>query len=139
MQSYVALGDGQGLPAAGEPAPGNRLRAADLMASGARGDLVVIAACVSGRNEVRPGDELLGFARALLFRGFDALVTALWSFEVQSGRRLLERFLRGWLREGLGRASALAEVQRAFLRGEFGERWRHPYFWGSFFLVGQWD
>lgn len=140
LSSYIALSDGHTL-ANPNAAIGShhRLRAEDLMTAGLKGELALIAACVSGRSEVRPGDELLGWVRALLFRRFESVVTALWSFEVESGRALVERFAQSWLHEGRTKAEALADAQRALLRGQLDERWQHPYYWGSFFLAGEWE
>ncbi len=103
--------------------------------------LVTLSACQTGRNVVAGGDELLGLMRAFLGAGAASLVLSLWAVEDRSTGRLMahfyEKLARGW-----GKGAALRAAQLRFIQGaggsdeEDGALYRHPYFWGAFFLVG---
>jgi CHAT domain-containing protein len=69
-------------------------------------DLVTLSACRSGMSEQRPGDELLGLARAVLYGGAAATVLSLWSVEEVSTGLLMTDFYRR-RGEGVGQAAAL--------------------------------
>ncbi|MEU3457275.1 CHAT domain-containing protein [Micromonospora sp. NPDC006766] len=69
-------------------------------------DLVTLTACRSGMSAHRPGDELLGLARAVLYSGAAATVLSLWSVEDVSTGLLMTDFYRR-LSEGSGHAVAL--------------------------------
>jgi CHAT domain-containing protein len=76
--------------------------------------------------------------RSLLVHRFSGIVTALWEFDTQAGRNLLETFLTLWAIDGLAKADALAEAQRAMICGAVNTAWRHPFFWAPFMLSGDW-
>jgi CHAT domain-containing protein len=43
-----------------------------------RAELVTLSACESGVNERRPGDELIGLTRALIYAGTSSVLVSLW-------------------------------------------------------------
>jgi CHAT domain-containing protein len=55
-------------------------------------DLVTLSACDSGVNERRPGDELIGLTRALIYAGTPSVLVSLWSVHDLSTRLLMEKF-----------------------------------------------
>jgi CHAT domain-containing protein/predicted Zn-dependent protease len=57
-------------------------------------DLVVLSACDSGRNKERPGDELIGLARAWLQAGAPSVLVSLWPVHDLSTCLLMEQFYR---------------------------------------------
>jgi CHAT domain-containing protein len=75
-------------------------------------ELVTLSACETGVNERRPGDELIGLTRAVLYAGTPSVVVTLWSVDAISTSLLMEDFYRALI-EGAGKAAAL---QRAQLR-----------------------
>ncbi|MEJ2555937.1 MAG: CHAT domain-containing protein [Anaerolineae bacterium] len=97
--------------------------------------LVTLSACQSGASAVEGGDELVGFSRAFLYAGAASLLMTWWRVEDHSTACLMDRFYRAIL-AGQRKPAALGQAQLALLRGEEGKRYRHPYFWAPFFLVG---
>lgn len=80
--------------------------------------LLTLSACETGINERRPGDELIGLVRSLLYAGAPSVVVSLWTVNDLSTRLLMERFyecLRGLSTEGatqMTKAEALQAAQR---------------------------
>jgi CHAT domain-containing protein/tetratricopeptide (TPR) repeat protein len=79
-------------------------------------DLVVLAACESGRSRVLRGDEILGLSRSLLYAGTPCLLVTLWEVHEISTRLLMENFFtRPQLDDaasiGFDPALALAQAQ----------------------------
>ena len=68
---------------------------------------VVLAACGLALSDIRPGDELLGFAGALLSVGTSTVIVAVSSVGELAARAAMEDLHRGML-AGLSTASALA-------------------------------
>jgi len=97
--------------------------------------LVTLSACQSGASAVGGGDELVGFSRAFLYAGAASLLMTWWRVEDRATACLMDRFYQALL-EGQRKPTALRQAQLALLRGEEGARYRHPYFWAPFFLVG---
>lgn len=67
------------------------LTAWDLLQTSDLGlELVSLSACDTGLNLVRPGDELLGLLRALLYTGSSSVLFSLWKIEDLSARIFME-------------------------------------------------
>jgi tetratricopeptide (TPR) repeat protein len=98
--------------------------------------LVTLSACQSGASAVGGGDELVGFSRAFLYAGAASLLMTLWRVEDQATTYLMDRFYQTLL-AGQRKPAALRQAQLALLHGQDGDRYRHPYFWAPFFLVGE--
>ncbi len=111
----------------------------DIFNLSLKASLVTLSACQTGRNVVGGGDELLGLMRAFLYAGAASLVLSLWAVEDRSTARLMETFYRK-LAEGWTKGAALQHAQRQFIGeqddGQGSPSYAHPYFWASFFLVG---
>jgi CHAT domain-containing protein len=100
--------------------------------------LVTLSACQSGASVVEGGDELVGFSRAFLYAGAASLLMSLWRVEDQATTQLMDRFYQALL-ANQRKPAALRQAQLALLSGTEGARYRHPYFWAPFFLVGGHD
>jgi CHAT domain-containing protein/tetratricopeptide (TPR) repeat protein len=98
-------------------------------------DLVVLAACQTARGRPRAGEGMIGMSWALAAAGSPATLASQWEVDSESTRRLMVEVHRGWL-AGLSRAEALRRAALA-VRGE--ERYRHPFYWAGFVLIGEGD
>ncbi len=55
-------------------------------------DLVTLSACETGVNEHKPGDELIGLTRSLIYAGAASVLVSLWAVYDLSAALLMERF-----------------------------------------------
>lgn len=94
------------------------LTAEELLGLEMRVALLTLSACETGIHERRPGDELIGLVRSLLYAGAPSVVVSLWIVNDLSTRLIMERFyecLRELSSEGtaqMTKAEALQEAQR---------------------------
>ncbi|MFG3288146.1 CHAT domain-containing protein [Streptomyces sp. NPDC048179] len=98
MRSGIELADG-------------RLTAEDLLRLSLDVDLVTLAACETGLSDRRPGDELIGLTRALLYAGARSALVALWPVDELSTSLLLRTFYTQ-LESGASKAESLRVAQR---------------------------
>lgn len=75
-----------------------------------RADLVTLSACESGVNQIRPGDELFGLMRALIYAGTPSVVMSLWEVEDISTELLMVHFYER-LKAGDTKVEALQKAQ----------------------------
>lgn len=68
------------------------LTAEDFFGMEMKADLVTLSACESGVSDIRPGDELFGLMRALIYAGTPSVVMSLWSVDQISSGILMQRF-----------------------------------------------
>lgn len=96
--------------------------------------LVTLSACESGLGRVASGDEVLGFPRAFLSAGSEALIASLWPVSDESTEVLMST-LYGALAEGRDLQQAMQAGQLAVMRRP---GMAHPFFWAPFNLTGNW-
>jgi len=99
--------------------------------------LVTLSACETALGsgyftETPAGDEFVGMTRAFLGAGSRAVMASLWPVNDESTSLLMMGFYRHLLRKS--DAQALAEAQREFRNAN--PRYRHPYYWAPFIIVG---
>ncbi len=90
------------------------LTAAEIFGLEMRADLVVLSACESGINERKPGDELIGLTRALIYAGTPSVLVSLWRVDDLPTALLIQAFYRA-LANGANKAQALQSAQLALV------------------------
>jgi CHAT domain-containing protein/tetratricopeptide (TPR) repeat protein len=118
-----------------------RLTAEEIFNSELNADLVTLSACESGVNERKPGDELVGLTRALIYAGTPSVLVSLWTVDDYTTSFLMQRFYT-YLASGeiSTKVEALQKAQVDTMR-EIEEKdtrgWK-PHYWAPFTLVGDW-
>jgi CHAT domain-containing protein len=96
--------------------------------------LVTLSGCVTGYNDVHPGDELLGLTRAFLYAGTSSLLVTLWQVGDVAAADQMTAFYENWIRRGMAKVDALRAAQL--------EMWRRAPndvdSWAAFILIGDW-
>ena len=121
-----------------DPSEDGRLEVHEILRLRLRARLVTLSACetalgASYFTEVPAGDDFVGLTRAFLFAGSHSVLASLWKVDDRSTLELMEAFYRH--RERTESAEALVAAQRLMRQGN--GRYRHPYFWAAFVLVGE--
>ncbi len=99
-------------------------------------DLLTLSACNSVTDSKFEGKEFEGLGATFQRKGVKAVLGTLWAVEDESTASLMQQFYkhRGEQRK-MSKAQALQEAQKAMLASE---KWRHPYYWSGFVLMGNW-
>jgi CHAT domain-containing protein len=96
--------------------------------------LVTLSACDTGLGEVKNGEGVYGFRRALALAGAETLVMSLWPVSDQVTRELMTAYYTG-LQQGEGRGEALRQAQLRMIKRHDRQ---HPFYWASFIQSGEW-
>ena len=100
-------------------------------------ELVVASACESGLGRVEAGEGVHGLRRAFLLAGAQSVLISLYKVPDAETQRLIGRFF-GSLKEGRGKLESLRETQLEIIKQRQEDHGAaHPFFWGSFVLVGK--
>ena len=121
--------------AAGKPTNG-LLGLPDIYALDLNADLVVLSACETALGRDIRGEGLLGLTQGFLYAGAKGVVASLWPVTDRATAELMRQFYDYMLRDGLRPAEAL---RRAQLSIAAEQRWKHPYYWSAFVLLGDWQ
>jgi len=99
-------------------------------------DLVVLAACETGRGGLVRGEGVMGLTRAFMYAGASSVAVTLWAVESASAGALNIALFKN-LAQGMTRAEALRHAKLGMISGQEGERYRHPCFWAPLVLFGE--
>jgi CHAT domain-containing protein len=108
------------------------LEAWEIMSLDLHADLVVLSACETARGRVGAGEGMIGLAWALFVAGTPSTVVSQWKVDAASTNTLMLEFHRR-MRAGNSKANAL---QQATLKVLQDRRYRHPFYWAPFVLIG---
>ncbi|MFK7970478.1 MAG: CHAT domain-containing protein [Bacteroidia bacterium] len=119
----------------GDSSEDNRLHAHEIYGLDLPSQLTVLSACHTGLGPYLPGEGVMSLARAFQFAGSERVLTTLWHADDKAISDITVRFFEG-LHEGQTTAKALRLAKQAYL-AESDNIHAHPYFWGSYILLGE--
>lgn len=111
-----------GILLAPDPEDSDRLDGAltveELLGTHLEADLITLSACESGVSEHRPGDELIGLTRALIYAGTPSVIVSLWRADDLAAGLIMKRFYELLLRSRAtpDKAHALQQAQLHVMR-----------------------
>lgn len=93
-------------------------------------ELVVLSACETGLGEINGSEGVFGLQRAFKIAGAKHLIMSLWEVPDKHTQKLMTKFYKKWLQEGM-------ELRNAFYaaQAEMRKRYKDPYLWAGFILV----
>jgi CHAT domain-containing protein len=95
-------------------------------------ELLVLSACETATGDSRAA---LGLAGVAVRAGARSTLATLWKVSDESTAALMTEFYRELATPGITKAEALRRAQIALLNNR---RYRNPYFWAPYVLVGNW-
>lgn len=115
------------------------LEARELIGLKLNADLVVLSACETARGKISHGEGLIGLTWVLFAAGTPTTVASQWKVDSRSTTELMLAFHEA-LKPGMlatnsepGTAKALRQAALKLIRQE---RYRHPFYWAGFVVVG---
>ncbi|MGC9526896.1 MAG: CHAT domain-containing protein [Limnospira sp.] len=95
-------------------------------------ELLVLSACQTAAGDRQAA---LGLAGVAVRSGARSTVATLWQVNDISTAAFMAEFYRQLVQPGVGKAKALRQAQLSLLREP---RYRDPYYWAAFVLIGNW-
>lgn len=113
------------------------LEAREIMKLNLNADLVVLSACQTARGRVGAGEGLIGMSWAFFIAGTSTTVVSQWKVDSASSSRLMIDFHR-YLQDRRGKitVSKAEALRQAALKLMADPKYRHPFFWSGFVVVG---
>lgn len=98
-------------------------------------ELLVLSACETAIGDKRGG---LGLAAVAVKAGARSTLATLWQVDDEGTAELMIRFYEELKDTTISKAEALRRAQRSFIEQPDGNKFREPYYWAPFVLVGNW-
>ncbi len=118
---------------AGDPNEDGLLEAREIINMDLHAKLAVLSACQTARGWVGTGEGVIGMSWALFVAGVPTTVASQWKVDSASTTSLMIDFHRRLTKSKLTKAAALREAELGLLRSE---RYRHPFYWAGFVMIG---
>jgi len=96
--------------------------------------LLVLSACNTGIGRVQTGEGIASLGRAFAYAGAAHQVLSLWPVNDHTTSEIMSYFYAN-LQEGMGKATALYEAKKTYIR-EAPEALKDPYYWAGLVYYG---
>lgn len=129
MFSYLTLAQ-----TTDDPNEDGLLEAREIINMDLHANLAVLSACQTARGWVGAGEGVIGMSWALFVAGVPTTVASQWNVDSASTTILMIDFHRRLtMRPARAKAEALRQASLGLLRSE---RYRHPFYWAGFVMIG---
>ncbi len=99
-------------------------------------DFVNLSACETGLGRIYGGEGVVGLSQAFLLAGANGLSVSLWKIGDESTSKFMVALYLLAQKEGVPYWRAMNECKRKFIRGDFGEKLKNPFYWAPFVYYG---
>jgi CHAT domain-containing protein/uncharacterized protein HemY len=115
------------------------LEAWEIMKLDIHAEMAILSACDTAQGRVAGGEGMIGLAWAFFVAGCPTTVVSQWPIEVNSTTELMVEFHKK-LKPGIeGRSSGVSKAEAlrtAVLKLMKSPRYRHPFYWAPFVVIG---
>ncbi len=112
------------------------LRMGEIAKLKIKANFINLSACETGLGKIYGGEGVVGLTQSFLIAGANGLSVSLWQVSDVSTSQFMVAMYELVEKQGIGYAEAITEIKRQFIRGDFGETYRAPYYWAPFVYYG---
>ena len=113
------------------------LRMGEVAELDIQADFVNLSACETGLGKIYGGEGVVGLTQSFLIAGANGLSVSLWQVADVSTSRFMVAMYESVQDNSMGYADAITRTKRQFIKGDFGEEYRAPYYWAPFVYYGR--
>jgi tetratricopeptide (TPR) repeat protein/CHAT domain-containing protein len=113
------------------------LRMGEIAKLKLKADFVNLSACETGLGKIYGGEGVVGITQSFMLAGANGISVSLWQVADHSTALFMENIYRLVEQNGMSYKDAMTMVRRRFIKGEFGEKYRAPYYWAPFVYYGK--
>ncbi|TZF82165.1 CHAT domain-containing protein [Pedobacter sp. BS3] len=99
-------------------------------------DIAVLSACETALGKIYGGEGVSGLTGSLLTAGANRALVSLWPVSDEGTMYYMTGLYTMTTKEGKSYEEAASIMKRRFIRGDFGQQFRHFNFWAPYVLYG---
>jgi len=101
-------------------------------------NLVTLSACQTGCGKIVAGEGVLGLSRSFLSSGAQTVLMTLWKVDDKFTSELMPKFYNHFLNKKKSKSKSLRDAKIEMINeSSQNNRYKHPFFWASFYLYGE--
>jgi len=112
------------------------LKVNDVEKLKAKADLVCLSACETGLGRIHSSEGVVGVTQAFMIAGANAVLSTLWSVDDQSTALYMSNLYKRLSNQEDSASQIACDIKRNFIRGQYGIRYKIPYYWAPFIYYG---
>jgi CHAT domain-containing protein len=112
------------------------LRTEEITKMEIKADLVNLSAFDAGLGGIYEDDGFTRLIHSFVLSGAKAVSVSLWRVAGESTSRFMATMYGLVQDKGMSYIDATTEVKRQFINGNFGEKYKAPYYWAPFVYYG---
>ena len=121
----------------GDPENDGLLEAREIMNMKLNADLAVLSACETANGKISPGEGVMGTSWAFFVAGTRSMLVSQWKVNSASTAQLMTNFYQALeSKQTVPSGRKASSLQETTLRLMKNDRYRHPFYWAGFVLVG---
>lgn len=113
-----------------------RLEARQIMDMNLHADLAVLSACETANGKIAPGEGVIGMSWAFFVAGTRSMLVSQWKVNSTSSAELMVNFYKSLASDQNSDRNKARALREAVLPMISESRYRHPFFWAGFVLIG---
>jgi CHAT domain-containing protein/Tfp pilus assembly protein PilF len=113
------------------------LRMGEIEKLNINADFVNLSACETGLGKIFKGEGVVGLNQSFLIAGANGLSVSLWSVDDNSTAKFMESFYKMVSNKNICYKKAISQIKRRFIKGDFGQVYKVPYYWAPFVYYGK--
>jgi len=101
-------------------------------------ELAVLSACNTGNGKLKSGEGIMSLGNAFQYAGTKSLLLSRWDISDKTTPKLMKYFYEN-LKSGMTKPIALQQAKLKYLDSTSDVYQIAPFYWGSFYLIGNVD
>ena len=112
------------------------LRIGEISKLDIKSDFVNLSACNTALGKLYSGEGVVGLIEAFIRAGTKSISASLWKANDISTAKFMAQFYYLIKKHRSSYSEALTDVKRRFIKGDFGNKYKSPYYWAPFVFYG---
>lgn len=112
------------------------LTAAEIEKLNIKANLVCLSACQTGQGALKDGEGVMGLSNSFLLAGAKSTIVSMWSVSDDATSKFMSSMYQIVAKQKVSFKEALYLTRLKFIKGEFGEEYKKPFYWSPFVYFG---
>lgn len=98
--------------------------------------IVILSACNTNQPIFKGAPPFSGLIKYFIEAGANGVVFTNWNIDSLSAKIFMTETISLGVKKELSFSAAISSTMKRFIEGDFGEQYRHPYYWAPYQILG---